>query len=58
MTKKDDIRLVDAVVRKLRLSEVQREILHDWLAREKLQDVTYQEILDLGKDVKACYPRK
>jgi hypothetical protein len=49
--RKRDIKQVDAVVRKPGLSEAQRGILHEWMAREKLKDMTYQEILDLGCEV-------
>lgn len=55
MPRKKDIKLVDSIVRKLRLSQDQRELLHEVITR---QGLTYREILQIAKEIKREYPRK
>jgi len=58
MARKRDIRLVDSIVKKLGLSQDQRELLHEALRHDCLQDATYQDILDLAREIKQEYPGK
>jgi ATP phosphoribosyltransferase regulatory subunit HisZ len=55
MVRKDDIRQVDSVVRKLKLSKEQRKLLHRAIGREEL---TYRELLELAKAILEDFPRK
>ena len=55
MTSKRDIRQVNAVVRKLRLSKEQRRLLHEEL---RGQDLTHAEILERARDIRRDYPGK
>ena len=55
MVRKDDIRLVDAIVRRAGLSKEQRKLLHRLITGENL---TYREVLEQAKAIKQMYPRK
>ena len=55
MTRKVDIKLVDSVVRKLRLSRDQRKLLHRAIHGQAL---SYREIMELAKEIERDYPRK
>jgi hypothetical protein len=55
MVRKDDIRLVDTVARKVGLSKEQRRLLHRAIAGQYLK---YGEILEEAKMIKRAYPRK
>ena len=55
MVRKDDIKLVDDIVRRVGLSEDQRELLHEELRRQG-RNLRYQEILELARQVKQDYP--
>ena len=55
MVRTDDIRQVDSVVRKLKLSKEQRKLLHRAIRREKL---TYRQLLELAQAILEDYPRK
>jgi hypothetical protein len=54
MVRKDDIRLVDTVARKVGLSK-ERRLLHRAIAGQYLK---YGEILEEAKMIKRAYPRK
>ena len=53
MSPKDDIRAIDAVVKKVGLSDAQRDLLHDLIHDEELP---YAEILEIAREVKQDYP--
>lgn len=55
MSRKRDIKQIDAAVRKLRLSKEQRELLHRAIHGEKL---TYRELLEEAKAILEDYPNK
>lgn len=55
MSPKDDIKAIDSIVKKLGLSEAQRDILHDVIHHERL---TYREILEAAREVKRDFPNK
>jgi len=55
MSPKDDIKAINSIVKKVGLSEAQRDILHD---RIHHQGLTYKEILECAKEVKQDYPNK
>jgi hypothetical protein len=55
MAKKRDIKLVDDIVRKLRLSQEQRNLLHRAVNK---QNLTYREILEEAKGILEDYPNK
>ena len=55
MVRKDDIKQMDSIVRKLGLTQDQREFLHRAIRGENL---TYREILEVARQLKQEYPRK
>ena len=55
MPRKKDIKQIDAVVRRLRLSKEQRELLHRAIHGEKL---TYRELLEEAKAIRKDYPNR
>lgn len=54
MVRKRVIRLIDDVVKRVGLSDEQRELLHDAIHGRRL---THQEILQEAKDIKRDYPK-
>ena len=58
MTRKQDIKLVDAIIKKVGLSKDQRRLLHNALDRQYVEDLSYQEILELAREIKHDYPGK
>jgi hypothetical protein len=55
MVRKNDIKLIDSVVRKLKLSRDQRQLLHEIIDRPNM---TYQEIMELAREIRQDYPNK
>jgi hypothetical protein len=55
MARKRDIKLVDDIARRLKLSEDQREMLHNAIHD---QNLTYRQILEVAKDILEDYPNK
>ncbi|MDD4889092.1 MAG: hypothetical protein PHU85_04115 [Phycisphaerae bacterium] len=55
MVRKNDIRLIDTVVRIAGLSREQRRLLHREISG---QDLSYRQILEQARDIKKQYPRK
>ena len=58
MVRKRDIRLIDSVVRKLGLSQDQRELLHEELRHYRPEDLTHREVLELARQIKQDFPSK
>ena len=56
MVRKDDIKLVDDIVRRVGLSQDQRELLHEEF--EYYENLTYREILELARQIKQDFPNK
>jgi len=55
MARKQDIRMIDRVVRAVGLSREQRRLLHDEIHGQRL---TYREIKELAREIKRDYPGK
>ena len=55
MTRKRDIKQIDAVVRKLKLSKEQRELLHQVIHGESL---TFRQLMEVAKGIQEDYPKK
>ena len=55
MSPGDDIKAIDSIVKKVGLTEGQRDILHDEIHDKHL---SYREILEIARDVKQEYPNK
>jgi len=55
MGPKDDVKAIDSIVKKVGLTEGQRDILHDEIHDQHL---SYCEIRETARDVKREYPNK
>jgi hypothetical protein len=55
MTRKRDIKQIDAVVRKLKLSKEQRQLLHQVIHGENL---TFRELLEVAREIQEDYPSR
>lgn len=55
MSRKRDIKLVDEVARRLKLSKEQRRLLHLVVTG---QGFGFREIEEIGRDIKQDYPNK
>jgi hypothetical protein len=56
MTRKPDIKLIDDIVRRVGLSEDQREFLHRELRYQ--ETLTYRQILELAREIKQDYRKR
>jgi hypothetical protein len=56
VVRKDDIKLVDDIVRRLGLSQDQRKLLH--LEMRYYDELNYKEIEELGRQIKQDFPNK
>ena len=55
MVRKNDIKLIDTIVRIVGLTRGQRRLLHDEISG---RDLNYRQILQEAKDIKRRFPRK
>jgi hypothetical protein len=55
MTRKRDIKLVDAITKKLRLSMAQRRLLHRDITGRRL---SFREIEEIAREIKQDFPNK
>ena len=53
MAHKADIKLINSIVKKCKLSHAQRDLLHDWIHG---QDLGRKEIIELAEMIKQLYP--
>ena len=58
--KKADIKLIDWIQRKMKLSDAQRELLHEAMAecKDGSGKVDVKKLLELARDIISQYPNK
>lgn len=55
MTRKQDIKLIDRIVKEEKLTKGQRRLLHEEITG---QNLTEQEIREAAREIKKLYPKK
>jgi hypothetical protein len=55
MARKPDLKQIDRIVKKLKLSKEQRRLLHEEIAG---QNYSLREIQEIAKQIKKLYPHK
>jgi hypothetical protein len=55
MTRKQDIKEIDRIVKELELSKGQRRLLHDEISG---QELSLEDIREIAKEIKDGYPNK
>lgn len=59
MPRKPDLRMIDCVVKELGISRELRRLLHDEMAKRKLdQDLSEDEVREIAKEIQCLYPNK